>query len=314
MSGDSLPLVSVVIPSFNHGQYISQAIGSVLDQDYPNLELIIVDDGSTDDTHQVLQEYVGRDRVKVFLNKDNRGQGARLNFAIDQASGSFICILPSDDWFLPGKIRRQVDRFAELPQEVGLIYTRGLNYLEAEDRYERDTEPALRGKVFSYILKNGNFIFPASTMIRRECFDQVRFNEGFVAEGEGAFVRISRYWDVDFVDDYLTVMRAHSYNTGSKTALQYREVVRWFTSVLDDPTLPQEILAERGYIIGRTHRIKGLEFLVDVGDRKSARTALVAAVRSHPRFALDARVTGGILLSLLPGGEKIAQRLSRKRA
>lgn len=303
------PLVSVIIPSFNHGKYVRDAIASVLEQDYPHLELIVVDDGSTDESHAILREYADVETVKIFLNDENRGQGARLNFGIDQSLGEFICILPSDDWFCPNKVRRQVERFAELPATVGLVYTKGLNYFEADGTYEPSDAPTLRGQVFHYILRHGNFIFPASTMIRRKCFDHIRFNESFIAEGEGAFVRIARYWDVDYVDDFLTVMRTHTYNTGAKTAQQYAEVIRWFETVLNDPSLPKEIKAERRLIIGRLHRMKGLEFLIDAGDRGRARGALLQALRLYPQYILAPTVIFGLLLSLIPGGERAARKL-----
>ena len=125
------PLVSVIMPSYNHAQYIETAIKSVLEQTYSNIELIINDDGSTDDTHNVLKKYINDDRIVVILNKENRNQAVVLNESIDISKGEYIGILPSDDWYLPKKIELQVEKFCNVSQKVGVVYGAGQRRLEA---------------------------------------------------------------------------------------------------------------------------------------------------------------------------------------
>ena len=124
------PLVTVIIPSYNHAQYIENAIESVLNQTYKNVELIVNDDGSSDGTHEVLKKYIGNDRITIILNKENRNQAVVLNEAIDIARGEFIGVLPSDDWYLPRKIEMQVEKFNQVFKKVGVIYGAGLSYFE----------------------------------------------------------------------------------------------------------------------------------------------------------------------------------------
>ncbi|MEJ2283153.1 MAG: glycosyltransferase family A protein, partial [Desulfobacterales bacterium] len=109
------PLVSVIIPTFNRGWIIQEAIDSVLAQDFTDFELILVDDGSTDDTGQILEAY-GRD-LTVY-RQSNRGVSAARNRGIAAATGRLIAFLDSDDLWLPRKLSSQVDFFNSNPDAV----------------------------------------------------------------------------------------------------------------------------------------------------------------------------------------------------
>jgi len=102
------PLVSVIIDNYNYGRYLKQAIDSVLSQAYQNIEVVVVDDGSTDDSPTILAEYGGR--IKAVL-KSNGGQSSALNAGFANSSGQIICLLDSDDWFFAEKVERVVEYF-----------------------------------------------------------------------------------------------------------------------------------------------------------------------------------------------------------
>ncbi|MFO1456183.1 MAG: glycosyltransferase family 2 protein [Steroidobacteraceae bacterium] len=104
--------VSVVIPTYNYGRFIARAIDSALGQTATPAEVIVVDDGSTDDTDEVLARYAGRIRV---LRQANRGVSAARNAGIDSASGDFVAFLDSDDLWLPTKLERQIELFERYP-------------------------------------------------------------------------------------------------------------------------------------------------------------------------------------------------------
>lgn len=112
---EQLPLVSVIIPTYNRAWIISEAIDSVLTQDYPNFELIIVDDGSTDETRAVLDKY--RDKVNVIY-QENHGVSAARNTGILQSNGEYIAFLDSDDLWEDKKLSCQVDFFVENPDAL----------------------------------------------------------------------------------------------------------------------------------------------------------------------------------------------------
>ena len=99
------PLVSVVIPAYNHGKYLDAAIRSILEQDYPRVELIVIDDGSTDNTREILTKYEGRFH---FESQPNRGQVATLNKGWLMSHGEILAYLSADDLLLHGAIRNAV--------------------------------------------------------------------------------------------------------------------------------------------------------------------------------------------------------------
>lgn len=112
------PLVSILINNYNYGHFLSAAIDSALNQTYSNLEVIVVDDGSTDKSQQVIEAY--GDRIVAIL-KTNGGQASAFNIGFEQSQGDIICFLDSDDIFLANKIEKVVKAFEEY-QEAGWCY------------------------------------------------------------------------------------------------------------------------------------------------------------------------------------------------
>lgn len=113
------PLVSVIIGNYNYGSYLSEAIKSVFRQTYPHIELIVVDDGSTDNSRQVMADY--GDRI-VALYQSNGGQTAAFNTGIAQARGEIVCFLDSDDTFHPEKVAKMVTAFQDHPGWVQISH------------------------------------------------------------------------------------------------------------------------------------------------------------------------------------------------
>ena len=107
------PKVSIVTPSFNQGHFIEETIRSVLDQDYPNIEYIIIDGGSTDDTVNVIKKYQGR--LSYWESCRDRGQSHAINKGFEKCTGEIFNWLNSDDVLRPGSLRRIAERFVESP-------------------------------------------------------------------------------------------------------------------------------------------------------------------------------------------------------
>jgi len=113
-----VPVVSVIIPAYNHVRFVGQCIDSVLTQTYTDYEVVVVDDGSQDGTSAILQGY--GDRI-VYIRQENAGTQAARNRAIRASTGEFIALLDSDDAWLPMKLQRQLAAFDARP-DVGMIY------------------------------------------------------------------------------------------------------------------------------------------------------------------------------------------------
>lgn len=117
--------VSVLVPLYNHAAYIEQALDSLLSQDYPQLEILVVDDGSSDGGDRLVEQKYTSSGVRLIRQKRNRcGTTRALNTALEQASGEFICWLSADDWFLPQKISQQRQAYARIfSDRPGVLHT-----------------------------------------------------------------------------------------------------------------------------------------------------------------------------------------------
>jgi glycosyltransferase involved in cell wall biosynthesis len=112
---ETAPLVSVIIDNYNYGRFLGQAINSVLEQTYKNFELIVVDDGSTDNSREVIESYGDR-LIAIF--QENAGQGEAFNAGIEKAKGEIICFLDADDYFHKEKLAKVVASFIDHPEWV----------------------------------------------------------------------------------------------------------------------------------------------------------------------------------------------------
>jgi len=174
--------VSIVIPVFNHERFIQECVDSVLAQDYPELEVIVVDDGSTDATPAILGGY--GDRLRV-LRQENSGAARALNRGLQAAHGDWVGWLSSDDAYLPGKIAAQLALAAARPA-AGLLYTDWIMINAAGGELSRHVsdEPAATWALWRLLL--GNFINGSSVLLRRDVLlRHGAFDEGLRADVDG---------------------------------------------------------------------------------------------------------------------------------
>lgn len=164
MSRIALPKVSVVMPAYNVEQYIAQSIESVLASDYPNIELIIVDDGSTDTTFAIAQGYAANDSRVVALTKSNGGQGVARNFGVQRSDGEYILFVDSDDIITKSYISKAVVEM-ERDGEVKVVTCRG-------EFFDGRTGKWRLKRYSSGRLARRN-VFTISSLMRREDFIRV---------------------------------------------------------------------------------------------------------------------------------------------
>lgn len=173
-----LPLVSVIIPTYNRAVLVQQTIDSVLAQTYPAIEIIVVDDGSTDETMARLAEYAGRVTV---IQQNNQGVAAARNQGIRRAQGIYLTFLDDDDLIEPAKIARQTELLQSQPA-VGLVHC---------GYYLSDKDGRLRDKVWLWpqadLLRElacHNFIWSGAPLIRRECLTTVGLFDEQLTNGQ----------------------------------------------------------------------------------------------------------------------------------
>ncbi len=298
------PLVSVIIPAYNAERFIAEAIRSALDQTYPSIEIIVVDDGSTDNTRAQVEPFLSDPNV-TYIRQDNAGPSAARNRGIDACHGEFVAFLDADDRWLPTKLERQIPRF-ENPN-VGLVYCLHRSVMESDHIPRRlTTPPPRRGNVFWYIL-HGNFLILSSTVVRKACFANVGVfdTELLTAEDTHLYARLAHEYEFDYVDEVLFERREHSANFSVRpdvaptTVAAIRKIAELYPDCsLRTSTRMRRIYADRA-------RESGYDALF-VGRMKQARRELWQACKYRP-----ARLSNWVYLAaaLLPGS---VLRLLRK--
>lgn len=200
--GVHMPLVSVIIPTFNRCEVLERAVRSVLGQTWRDFELIVVDDGSTDGTTELLERFDGQLRC---LRQENRGVSAARNLGIAQSSGQLAAFLDSDDEWLPEKLSRQVERF-DGQKPLFVCHTDELWLREAREVPQKAIHSKQSGRFFERALERC-LISPSSVMISRQLLDSVGwFDESLpAAEDYDLWLRITAFHQVDFVPERLVV-------------------------------------------------------------------------------------------------------------
>ena len=198
------PLVSVILPTYNRAWVLAEAVESVLTQDYPHLELIVVDDGSTDGTPALLATFGNRLRC---IRQANQGVSAARNTGIRAAQGELIALLDSDDTWLPGKLTAQVAFFEDHPQalicQTEEIWIRNGVRVNPGQRHRKQS-----GMLFERSLALC-LISPSAVMLRRSLLDDVGlFDTSLPAcEDYDLWLRITRQYPVHLIDTPLIVKR-----------------------------------------------------------------------------------------------------------
>lgn len=200
------PAVSVVITSYNYGRYIGTTLESVRAQTVDDFEVIVLDDGSTDESLAVIGRFLDDERFRLVRQR-HAGQSRAKNHGLELARGDFIAFLDADDVWRPHKLQRQLERFEAGP-ELGVVFTRR-TLIDGEDRPlpVRDPQPP-RGRVINELFRQ-NFICFSSAMIRAGVADHVgHFDERIgLAIDYDFWLRVARHYPVDVVDEPLVAYR-----------------------------------------------------------------------------------------------------------
>ena len=295
-------LVSIIIPCYNYGQYIEKCIQSVLDQTYSKIEVIVVDNGSTDDSLEKIRTFSYDSRVVIIEIKENIPPGCEtssvVGIAINTSSGDFVSVLYADDWYLPDKIEEQIDLFGKLPNSVGVVYCHGYCYFEYSKKMNKWKHQSVRGYVFKDYLLNGDVVIPISPLVKRYCYDIIGLNNPWTGS-EYDFLVMSQYVDFDFVDKNLVVMRMHDKNDAKNVHSVYRRVKRYHEMAL----LNKNTLLRGGQLVNK--RIAkdlfeyGLTFIT-MKDINTAREAIFGAIKIYPKFLFRPKVIASLVAIGIP--------------
>ena len=296
------PLVSVVLCSYNQGPYVARAVESVLAQTYSNWELVVVDNGSSDDTRSRLAPYQGDSRIKWLLHDQNQPVTLRLNQGIAESRGDLISLLYSDDYYLPKKLERQVECFSRLGPDYGVVYSPGYRLDVRTGKTALDGSLNVSGDVLEALLLRHaeGFINPISPLMRRVCFERYPFQEDLFVEGESINLRFAMTFKFFFLDEPMVVMREHDANIGKGIKANVDRLMIVLDRLERHPDLAASARSSVAIFRSRILRDAGWQGVRVVGDVPWARECYRRAVAVHPRQCFHPRVVAGRALAHLP--------------
>ncbi len=260
------PLVTVVTPSYNQGQFLEATIKSVIEQSYPNLEYFLFDGGSTDGSVDIIRRY--ESRLAYWVSESDKGQSDAINKGFARASGKYIAWLNSDDIYFPGTVRKAVAEL-EKHNQAGLVYA---NCSKIDETGEPISWPKYRQ--FSRLdLLSMRTIAQPTVFIRRAALEKV----GFLYEGyhclmdHHLWIRIASQYEVVFIDDYWAGAREHPAAKNFSIQAQFAAEAHQIAAEMSEfPNVAVEVsrhkrqietgikVFEAGYMLGDGHSMSAL--------------------------------------------------------
>jgi glycosyltransferase involved in cell wall biosynthesis len=304
----SRPLVSIVTPSYNQAAFLEQTIVSVLDQDYAPIEYIVLDDGSTDDSVDIIRRY--EDRLAWWTTQTNAGQAATINRGFAQATGDLLAFLNSDDTLLPGAVATMV---SELEQDESLLLVYGDAQYADEQSRRTGSLPARPFDVVEMTRSCDNHVVQPSTMWRRQAWERFGpFNEDAWYFFDFEFFLQFPPQAVRHVAKPLSTYRVHQQakstgGQGVRLALDHERLAETFLVGDRLPAAARPVANE-----GRANAyLLGAEFAYEALELGRTRRYVFRGLRLHPRHALSVRWLSLLAKSLLP--RSVVQSLRRRR-
>jgi glycosyltransferase involved in cell wall biosynthesis len=303
-----VPAVSIVLPTHDQAHWLDGTIDTVRRQTFVDWELLVVDDGSTDDTPAVVARHIDDPRIR-YLPGPRAERAAARNRGIAASTGELVAFLDADDRWLPEKLARQVDALAAAPS-AGFCYT-AARFVDADDRPLPIRKPphAVRGNLFPALMR-GNLIIIASVVARRRCLEEIGgFDETlpvYGCEDWDVWLRIARRHPVTVVDDELTLYRVHAGNTPVEALLASGLAVL-------DRRYAEPGTAEAAGLSRAAARARLRWYLAGAlaAEHRSAAVPLVIdAIRESPATAFARPALGALAALLLPrAAERALRRL-----
>lgn len=296
---DRAPLVTVVTPSYNQARFLEQTILSVLEQDYPNIEYIVIDGGSTDDSVDIIRKYAGR--LAYWESEKDRGQSHAINKGWERATGAIIAYLNSDDLYTLGAIARAVRALQANPL-AAMVYSDALLVDEHGDFIRN-----LRGRPFDIhnVITTEGFVPQPTVFIRREALDRVGLLDErlHMSMDYDLWVRLGlRYPAIYLPDEYLAKMREHaSAKTTAhlpKFALDRRSILNK-TFARNDVSPSIRRLRGRAYAAVSFYQAASAAYM---GRPREILQPLLRASVESPRYVLERPIQSIVLVArgLLP--------------
>jgi glycosyltransferase involved in cell wall biosynthesis len=301
-----LPLVTIVTPSYNQGQFLEETIRSVLAQDYPRIEYAVVDGGSSDGSLEIIERHA--DRLAWHTSGPDGGQAAALNRAYAQAKGDILGWINSDDTLLPGAITRAVEALTADPGLL-LVYADAV-YIDEQSNVT-GVFPAGELDVVEMLRGCADTVVQPGSLFRRRALELAGPFEGYFAFDFDFVLRIGLHGRSRRLDAPLATYRLHPESKSmSRPELAGADILRMYDRFFSQPDLPPAVLAVEAEARAQSGMIAG-ELLYAGLRRREARRAYLGAI-ARQRSRLDARAVSLVAKTFLPNG--LVRRLRALRA
>lgn len=241
--------VSIIIPNYNYARYLSDAIESALNQSYKPIEVIVVNNGSTDNSLEILKHFENRIRV---IDQANLGQSGARNSGLNHAQGDYIAFLDADDYWHPEKIEKQVKL---LRDNTRLVYCGIERFSTAKRKITSKVKPIFRGNCSEYFLTEPAVSIVLSgestAIFSRTLINQVGNFDGNLnsVAGWDFFRRCSRFSDFDFVPESLTYYRVHNANMSNSNMNNIADIRKAYAKLFADNQWEVAELTQRKILI-----------------------------------------------------------------
>ena len=203
------PIVSVVIPTYNRAEFITRSVKSALKQTIKNIEVIVVSDGSTDNTDKIISN-INDERLRYIKLFENKGAPAARNIGLKNSKGQYICFLDSDDEILPSKLEKQLEVFNNLKEKKSIVYC-GFYYIYSKTNEAiKEIIPKEKGDIYYKIIEN-NCVGSPTPLVHRECFEKSgMFDESLEScQDWDMWIRLSKYYNFYFIPECLANVYIH---------------------------------------------------------------------------------------------------------
>lgn len=281
--------VSVIIPTYNRAGSLGRSLGSVLEQTYGDLEVIVVDDASSDHTEEVVTA-LDDARVRYLRHTVNRGAAAARNTGLEHASGKYIAFQDSDDEWLPEKLRVQVEILDRASDTVGVVHT-GFSRQSGNEKRITDWLPKhLRSGDVGRSILGGNFIGTPTALVRKICFEKAGVFDVRLPQLEDweMWIRVAQLYHIAYVDRTLVVTQ----DLPDSLSADLDTLIRAHEHILKKH---QNLFAADRRLLSAEHYWIG-NLLCRAGNMKKGRAYFFRALAGAP---LNGKPVAGILLSLL---------------
>lgn len=231
----SEPLVSVLLPSYNHANYIEEAIISIANQTYKNIELIIIDDGSTDGSDEIIKKLQEKHTFN-YEHQINCGLIKTLDKLIKKANGKYISLFSSDDLYTLNKIEKLVN-FLEQNTNYAMVYSK-IALIDAHSHvYKTVEEPYKAGKIFEDLLSGNFFINGLGVLIKKEIYEKYTRIESYIDDLQ-LWLQIAKHHEIGFVNDVLAFYRIHHNHLSSNLFKMQKAEYEIISQYSDEPIYP----------------------------------------------------------------------------